>query len=243
MLKWRTIMTTFRELQRQERQDRDNKIIGLVKDGYSLASVGDVFGLSARQVKNILYRVGYKKPKPVNPDHVEMLRLRNEGCTLQVIGDKYGITRERVRQITDKMGYVKPVMPSKEEVLYRKKQDHRKKRIAEFWKNVFSNGEGCWEWIGYLHPKTGYGLFGMACVMGSSKDRYAHRISWTLKHGMIPKGLFVLHKCDNPACVNPKHLYLGTQKQNIKDREERFKGIHWKDRDKNKVPRRKVVFA
>lgn len=83
-------------------------------------------------------------------------------------------------------------------------------------------GTGCWHWLGYLNVKGGgYGSF----KMGGRKYG-AHRASWILKHGPIPLSgpQNVLHKCDNPRCVNPDHLYLGTHLDNIHDWIERVRG-------------------
>lgn len=73
---------------------------------------------------------------------------------------------------------------------------------------------GCWLWEGATVPK-GYGLLGDQTKR--RKHQYAHRASWELFKSEIPDGLFVLHKCDNPYCVNPDHLFLGTQKDNHDD--------------------------
>lgn len=80
-----------------------------------------------------------------------------------------------------------------------------------FWNNVIKNPEGCWGWRAYKDP-NGYGQMS---VMG--KLQRAHRISYTLHYGVIPKGMMVCHKCDNPECTNPDHLFLGTNADNMRD--------------------------
>jgi len=73
-------------------------------------------------------------------------------------------------------------------------------------------GENCWGWLG--STSKGYGQ------MSSRKRKSpfkAHRLSWVIHNGDIPKGLVVRHSCNNPTCVNPKHLKVGTQKDNADD--------------------------
>jgi hypothetical protein len=87
-------------------------------------------------------------------------------------------------------------------------------RIEEhFWARVKKGGE-CWTWIGHRLPAPkDYGVY--KAPMG--KLTRAHRAAWELVNGPISNGLHVLHTCDNPPCVNPAHLWLGTNQDNMVD--------------------------
>ena len=73
--------------------------------------------------------------------------------------------------------------------------------------------EKCWGWLAGTN-KDGYGKFKMR-----GKTLQAHRLSWVIHNGIIPEGMCVLHHCDNPPCVNPAHLFLGTILDNNRDRD------------------------
>lgn len=81
----------------------------------------------------------------------------------------------------------------------------------------------CWEWIGFIHPGHKRGIITL-----NRKHLLAHRVSWEIHHGPIDNGLFVCHHCDTPKCVNPKHLFLGTDMDNMTDRNKKNRQAHGK---------------
>lgn len=96
-----------------------------------------------------------------------------------------------------------------------KKQFHgltEKERFMK-WVTVPENMTGCWAWLGSSLKSSGHGQWRSA----AGKPELAHRAAWRLLKGPIPDGMCVLHRCDNPFCVNPAHLFIGTQSDNALD--------------------------
>lgn len=86
-----------------------------------------------------------------------------------------------------------------------------------FWRHI-RKSEGCWVWTG-AHDQRGYGQMGR-----DGKTVRSTRVAWELHHGPVPDGLWVLHRCDNPPCVRPDHLFLGTSRDNHNDMWKKGRG-------------------
>lgn len=89
----------------------------------------------------------------------------------------------------------------------------KRKAIERFWRLTRKSDQSCWIWTGAL-TYDGYGR-----IRPGTGHLYVtvHRFSWEMHHGSIPNGLCVLHRCDVRTCVNPSHLFLGTNRDNIDD--------------------------
>jgi hypothetical protein len=94
--------------------------------------------------------------------------------------------------------------------------------VRRFWNKVIvDSSDRCWEWSA-SKKERGYGRLG---INGNGDQVVSHRVSWTIHYGEIPDGLHVLHHCDNPSCVNPSHLFLGTHADNMNDMAKKHRAV------------------
>ncbi len=111
--------------------------------------------------------------------------------------------------------------------------------------HVYVNEQsGSWEWTG--SKRSGYGRMIVGSrTDGTRRSESAHRISYEIFHGEIGDGLEVCHKCDNPSCVNPNHLFLGTRQDNVNDRQKKGRNINFvgEEQPRAKLTRKAVKDA
>ena len=106
----------------------------------------------------------------------------------------------------------------------------KEKAVRRFWSFIDKKGEDeCWTWKG-AKLTNGYGAFSVGI-----KRISAHRFSWNLHFGEIPKGMVVCHKCDNPPCANPNHLFIGTDAENQRDKKEKGRAARGEANNKAKL--------
>jgi len=141
--------------------------------------------------------------------HEQAIEEWQSGLTLQAVGQRHGVSRQAIDQIIRRAGVwesrprARPTVP---------------RLLLERGLPAVRSPDQCWEWTRSRYP-TGYGHVSRRLGGG-----YAHRAAYELWVGPIPVGLIVCHSCDNPPCVNPAHLWVGTQKENIRDRDKKGRG-------------------
>lgn len=108
-----------------------------------------------------------------------------------------------------------------------------------FWSKVDTSGD-CWTWMAACN-RQGYGLIGIGSRSTRKSAQLAHRVAYELEVGTIPSGLIVRHKCDNPPCVNPSHLEIGTRADNSRDMRVRGRSIVGELNPRSKLTANQVV--
>lgn len=124
--------------------------------------------------------------------------------------------------------------------VYPRKQISKGEFAERFWSKVDKSGD-CWIWTDH-YTESGYGQLKIGSkTNGTRRNALAHRISYQLSKGDIPDGMFVCHTCDNPKCVRPEHLWVGTPYDNIRDMFKKGRSGVGEDAPNYKLSSKKVA--
>ncbi len=150
----------------------------------------------------------------------EMNKMRMSGMSMPVIGRHLGVSRQRVDQLLHGCKIKRRCAVCGQAFVTTKVLENTCGRLCGITRTISPpTAGGCWEWSGYR--RKGYGN-----LRFKGRQMAAHRWMWEIVYGHIPNGLCVLHRCDNPPCVNPYHLWLGTHLDNMQDRDAKGRCNH-----------------
>lgn len=107
--------------------------------------------------------------------------------------------------------------------------------MSRFWSKVIITSSGCWGWQA-SKDKDGYGRY-----VSRGHEIKAHRYMYLIQNGEFDRNLLVCHRCDNPGCVNPKHLFLGTQQANMRDKVSKGRQLSGSANGASKLTEEQVV--
>jgi hypothetical protein len=145
----------------------------------------------------------------------EAVALYDGGLSLRKIQGAIGVNRETIRRALHGRTRIRPRIYAEDISL----QARLEKYILP------EPMSGCWLWDGNTYHAFGYGI-----VSYKGKQHTTSRLAWMAYRGPIPDEMHVLHKCDNPACLNPDHLFLGTHRDNVADMNRKGRHGGWREK-------------